>query len=671
MPLSRTRYQVLSRALLRPAVLWPALVLLVALLYLFGLGSPFAPTNGDEMVYIHIARMTAESGHWLPLQSELVGTRNTKPPLLIWQAMAAGGWGTHWSLWDLRLPSVAYTLATTALLGFFSWRISGKRSTAYLAAVLYLLYFCTFRYGRAYLTSAPETFWLALPMWWLLWLGGRRAAAPGWLAFTLFGLSLGLGAAYKSFALLAPASAALWCAILWNAPRLDWRTLLRTTAGVTWSALLGLGLFALWFALDPDPAAVWQEFVVAENAGKMSNTLGYWQAAWNGPYPMWTQLLAYPANAGLLVFAGLGLCWLALRRGLQWQKPLRLEPAQRVLLAWLLVWLVVFTIPSQRSERYVIPAMPALAIAMALLWQQIGRIWSVATLLLLAPALVMLARIAWVVGSLDGNPESPEPLLSALAVLVAAMGLLVIFLGLFNARWTRNASLLACAACYACFGLTVAPLSHPEADYAPAIHAQMVGKRVAVPNGFTGQYEGYHFVLPGAGIFPFDAEGRNTGERYPDMPPPERLQRLLREFDAVVWLQDNDDQEAPSCLPQCRLLAQRWHVKSRHKAGEVTLDNLWDPQDWLFSREWLLVPAAALDTTPGTGPGAARAAPAAAATATGPAQRPTDYRLAAGSGQSTAKPLVPAKAPGAAALGPRAAPKAAAPAPEKPTAASG
>ena len=73
---------------------WIALVLIAITVYLFGLGSPYAPTNGDEMVYIHIARMTAESGHWLPLQSELMGTRNTKPPLLIWQAMAAGGWAS-------------------------------------------------------------------------------------------------------------------------------------------------------------------------------------------------------------------------------------------------------------------------------------------------------------------------------------------------------------------------------------------------------------------------------------------------------------------------------------------------------------------------------------------------------------------------------------------------
>jgi len=586
------------RTLLRPAVLWPALLVLIGVLYLFGLGSPYAPTNGDEMVYIHIARMTSESGHWLPLQSELVGTRNTKPPLLIWQAMVAGGWGEHWNLMALRLPSVVYSFATTALLAFFAWRISGKRSTAYLAAVLYLLYFSTFRYGRVYLTSAPETFWLALPMWWLLWQrvrshapGGLSTASParvGWLGYTLFGIAMGLGAAYKSFALIAPTCAALWCALLWSEPARGWKTVLRATVGVTWSALLGLGIFALWFVLDPNPQAVWQEFVVAENAGKMSNTMGYWQAAWNGPYPMWTQLLAYPVNAGLLALTGLGFCWLVVQRGVRSATYVQLAPAQRVLVAWLLVWLVVFTIPSQRSERYLIPAMPALAIGMALLWQRIGRVWSLATLLLIAPALVMLARIAWVIGELDVG----SALLSGLTVVVAAMGLLAMLLGLFNARWTRNASLVACACAYGCFNLMVAPLSHPDADFPPAVHAQMQGKRVAVPNGFTGQYENYHFALHGARIHPYDTDGRNTGELYPELPAPQRLQRLLNEFDAVVWRQAEETEHEPGCVPACTLLAQIWHVKSRHKSGEVTLDNLWYPQEWLFNREWLLVKAA-------------------------------------------------------------------------------
>jgi 4-amino-4-deoxy-L-arabinose transferase-like glycosyltransferase len=595
-------------AALAPAqVAWLALVCITACVYLYGLGSPYTPTNGDEMVYIHIARMTAESGHWLPLQSELLGTRNTKPPLLIWQAMAAGEWGRNWTLWALRLPSILYTFATTGLLAFFAYRLAderlGKLRTACLAASVYLLFFSTFRYGRVYLTSAPETFWLALPMWWVLWLRVRFGNAPtvataqpaplGWLTCTLIGVTLGLGSAYKSFALVAPAAAAIWCAVLLSEQRLTWTTAWRSTLGLVWSTAIGIGIFALWFVLDPDPAAVWQEFVVAENAGKMSGGQGYWHAALYGAYPMWTQLLAYPANAGLLALPVLGFCWFAIAKVLSKESRRRtaalLSPGQWVLLAWVLVWLVVFTIPSQRSGRYVIPAMPALALSMALVWQQLPRIWFWLTLLITIPALVMLARIGWVMGSM-GMASMPEV---AMVLVAAGAGIAVASTGfvarLFNKNWARNACLVACLALYATFGLMVAPISKPQAHYSPAVQTQMQGQRIAVPNGFTGQYERYHFVLRGARITPYDFDGRNTRALYPTMPPAERLDRLLNEFNAVVWIQDEPQDTAPSCVPNCKVLAQRWHVKSRHKSGEVTFANLWHPQEWLFRREWLVV----------------------------------------------------------------------------------
>ena len=44
-------------------IAWLALFFIAIGIYVYGLGSPYAPTNGDEMVYIHIARMTSESGH--------------------------------------------------------------------------------------------------------------------------------------------------------------------------------------------------------------------------------------------------------------------------------------------------------------------------------------------------------------------------------------------------------------------------------------------------------------------------------------------------------------------------------------------------------------------------------------------------------------------------------
>ncbi|MES2581226.1 MAG: phospholipid carrier-dependent glycosyltransferase [Pseudomonadota bacterium] len=574
--------------------LWLALVAAAALTYLFGLGGAYVPTNGDEMVYIHIARMTAESGHWLPLQSEIIDTRNTKPPLLFWQAMVAGNWGQSWSLFTLRLPSVFYTFATTALLAFFAHRISGQLRTACIAAALYLLFFSTFRYGRAYLTSAPETFWLALPMWWVLWLRIRSNTTDGegsgakngmdWLVFTLMGVAMGLGSAYKSFALVAPAAAAVWCAWLASAQRLNWPLAVRATVGLAWSTVLALGIFALWFVLDPDPASVWQEFVLAENAGKMSNTRGYWHAALFGAYPMWTQLLAYPVNAGLLFFTVLGLGWVAIKLAFQRQTYVQLTPAARVLLAWLVVWLIVFTIPSQRSERYLIPAMPAIAIAMALAWDRLAKAWFWITLAVLVPALVMLARVAWVMGDM----HIATGLQLTITLIAVGIGLAGATAGFVICRWSRPAALVTVLAVYASFGLMVQPLGNDTARYTAAVRDSVNAKRVAVPNGFTGQFERFHFVLPGARITPFDAEGRNTGAFKPEMPPVERLDYLLGQFDAVVWIQDSLDQQGPSCLPRCTLLGTRWHVKSRHKAGEVTLQNLWYPNEWLFRREWLV-----------------------------------------------------------------------------------
>jgi len=579
---------------------WMVLVLLAVAVYLFGLGSFYAPTNGDEMVYIHIARMTAESGQWLPLQSEIIDTRNTKPPLLFWQAMVAGDWGHHWSLVALRTPSILYTLATTALLALFAHRMCAgdqhrKMRTACLAAVLYLLFFSTFRYGRVYLTSAPETFWLALPLFWLLWRHLRPHAADGappkpwgFIIYSLFGIAIGLGAAYKSFALVAPAAAALWCALLATDNPLRWPGVIRTSFGVTWSALLALGIFALWFVLDPDPASVWQEFVVAENAGKMSGGQGYWHAALYGAYPMWTQLLAYPENGGLLFFAVLGLLLLGLTRAFKRQTYVHMSPAMRILLVWLVVWLVIFTIPSQRSARYVIPAMPALAIVMALAWDRIPRIWFWITAAITVPALVLLARIGWVMADM----QIAAPLENAITLIAACAGLVGATASFFIKRWAREAVLVACLAVYATFGLMVAPLDNPAAQYSSVVQMRVKGQHIAVPNGFTGQFERFHFVFPESRLTPYDAEGRNTGALKPELPPAERLQFLLGQFDGVVWLQEDVDQVTPTCAPACQVIGTRWHVKSRHKAGEVTLDNLWFPQQWLFRKEWLIVKTA-------------------------------------------------------------------------------
>jgi len=569
---------------------WLALLLLAIAVYACGLGGQYIPTNGDEMVYAHIARKTAESSHWLPLASELADTRNTKPPLLFWQAMVAGDWGQHWSLAALRAPSLLYTLLIAAAIAWSVRLITPRWRDGLIAACVYLAFLSTFRYGRPYLTSAPETFWFSLPLFSLLWQRLRHPlSGPGWGLHTLFGLGLGLGLAYKSFALIAPAAAAWWLALVLSESHLTWRTLLRHTLRTAFSALLAVGVFALWFVLDPDPAAVWREFIVGENAAKFSDARGYWQEALSlSGSSLWSQLLAYAVNAGLLAFAVIGLAWFGLKQLPQLRAQRPLPAHQAILLAWAAVWLLVFLFPSQRSARYVIPAMPAVAMLLALHWRNIGRLWFVPTLLLSGLALLVLGRIAWV-GHALGLSSATD---IGLVLLAAGLGACVIVIGLWRATWTRTGAVLAGLLVYATFDLTVAPLDGPVGRYAPQTAAAVPTGHIAVPNGFNSQFERFQFLLPGQHQFiPYDTGGRALARVAPGatLPTPaQQLKQLLATHDGVVWIQSDAAESTPLCQPQCTVLGARWLLTSRHMPGEVTLANLWQPQQWLFKREWLL-----------------------------------------------------------------------------------
>ena len=571
---------------------WLALVVLALGVYTLGLGGQYLPTNGDELVYTHIARLTAASGHWLPLVSDLDHMRNTKPPLLFWQAMVAGQWGNNWRMAALRAPSVVYTLLIATAIAYSAQLITGSRRKAALAACIYLAFFCTFRFGRTYLTSAPETFWLSMPLFLVLWwrLTRPEHGHPGWLVHMAYGLMMGLGLAYKSFALIAPAAATLWCAQLATAPLITGRLVFHTILKVALSAAVALAIFSLWFVLDPDPAAVWQEFVLGENAGKMSNSAGYWHTAlMGGGFSVWAQLLGYVQNAGLLAFVVLGLMgfgltqvrqsWRAGRSHTPWPAYLRL------LLVWLGVWLLVFTLPSQRSARYLIPAMPALALLIAVYWQRIARGWFVPSLLLCGLFLGALGRIAWAEHAL-GIGSLNNLLATEIAV---ACGFLLVLMGLIKPAWTRVATVAASLSVFAVFGLTTAPLNGTSGLYPASTQAALQHQRLAVPSSFNGQFERFEFLLPGNRFVPYDGDARAAMSTADNT---RELQRLLNTHDAVVWLQTRTETAGPLCLPACTVLGTRWEVKGRHQSGEIHLGNLWQPQEWLFRREWVVTQAA-------------------------------------------------------------------------------
>ncbi len=248
--------------------IWIGLAILVALGYLFGLGGDHIPRNGDELVYAHIARLTAETGKWLPLVSSYDFMRNTKPPVLFWQAMVAGGWGEHWTLLNLRLPSIAYTWGIALMTALLAWKtVQGETAPAdrrrhalamgAIAAIVYLSFFSTYRYGRPYPTSAPETFWLFGVLFAVAW-SPAKLLASRWAFPLLAGIAIGIGCLYKSFVMVVPVGFALaLCYQVLGARKAPWDVFRRGVVvdGVKVVAicLLALAIFGLWFAIDPQP----------------------------------------------------------------------------------------------------------------------------------------------------------------------------------------------------------------------------------------------------------------------------------------------------------------------------------------------------------------------------------------------------------------------------------
>ncbi|MEA3506849.1 MAG: hypothetical protein U9R36_05120, partial [Elusimicrobiota bacterium] len=360
--------------------LYPLLGTAIAVIaYLYGLNSIHIPNIGDESRYIQIARMTASSGSMLPLISER-GIDNTKPPMLFWQGILTTAQGKKWTPLHLRVPIVFYSFAIAVLVGFLSWKISGASLTGWLAGFIYLGFMSTIQQGRPFLTNAPETFFLFLPL--IIVFFKKRLNSAAVIAC---GLSLGAAALYKSFFLVFVGVIALAAVYL---HREDWklRRFFRTSAlPLIVTGLIGLAVFSLWFLLDPNPELIFKQFVLGENAGKFSPA-DFVTGLFSGSYPVWRIWLGNFANAGFYAPLLIALVIDAVkRRG-------TLSKEKKRLWVYIAAILAVYTFPTQRQENYILPTTAALSVLLALRWRALASGWFRASFALIG---VFLAASLW------------------------------------------------------------------------------------------------------------------------------------------------------------------------------------------------------------------------------------------------------------------------------------
>jgi 4-amino-4-deoxy-L-arabinose transferase-like glycosyltransferase len=541
---------------------WLGLVLAL-LVYCTGLQSDHLATNGDELLYAQISRLTAESGQLLPLQSLDEKARNTKPPLLFWQGIISTDWGNHWSLALLRAPNVLYTLLTAGLLLAVGWKRSRDPSLGLTAALLFLCFFSTYRYGRVFLTSAPETFWLFLPFA-LLLLHRKPRLPEGILWPWIWGGLVGIGLLYKSFALVVPVASALaiWqlrARLLENEgdARAGWKSFLLRDAWRIGLTLIGaLMLFSLWFWLDPNPTQVLKDFVLRENAGKF-NTGGenyFLNLIW-GQSSIWRIVASYPLNAGLLMLATVALLHDT------WKRRQHLGSVEVLLWIWMLTLASFFCLPNQRDERYLLPAMPALALLLALRLGHLPR-W-VLTVTLSVSAIVMLGLIG--LGLLLERAAGIGALYPLWAVLVPATGIVLVTLGFARHELTRLLLAPSILFVYLSYTAFLIPLDRGPGLFAGEGVEAVVGNEVSVPANFNAREESYGFLLPGAVM-----------KRYDHWRKPPDSQFVVLSLPL--------DQPAPQGV----ILARRLNMIDRFSAAETRDILMGNVTHHLFHWDWLV-----------------------------------------------------------------------------------
>ncbi len=544
------------------------ILLLGVFTYLYGLDSRFAPKNGDEYPYMHIVRVTADVGSWLPLQSEMDGIKNTKPPLVFWQGILSTQWGSDWTLAALRWPSTLYTGLTAFFLFLAVRRFSGKTQTGLLAAIVWLSFFATYRYGRPFLTDPPEVFWLSLPFMALLY-WGRSAFESKFIFPLMAGICIGLALLAKSFAYIVPASLALglyyW---RWREWRLS-QVLIKDLYKVVFIGLLALGIFALWFVLDPFPQAVWNEFVLGENAGKFeARSSNYLLDFIRGGDSIWMLILTTLANAGLFLFVLISTllqCW-------KQRRFLTLEEGLLFLL--IAAFFVVFSLPSQRSGRYLLPVMPAFAALIALYWDRLP-LWGFRIALLLQ--LIVLAALTWIGANLQMSHFLGEPGIWTYShwhwVLMAG-AIALVLIGLFKKDQCKSLALAACFLCYCALTGSLSPLEGSLGRYSNNSIQSVSGQEVWIPCDYRAKDEEYRLLLPNARLHGYRAQDAGNVAVLTTSYPIVAVQ-------TPIGIQ-------PELCESCKILGQRMEMRARHSEEEIKAILMGQIGQYLFVNEYLI-----------------------------------------------------------------------------------
>ncbi len=371
---------------------------------------------------------------------------------------------------------------------------------------------------------------------------------PAW-----WGLSVGIGFLYKSFALGLPVTLGLTGWYLHNRDYNLIASLKQDAIKVVIAITIAVGIFALWFALDPDPMAVWQEFVVGENVGKFDpKGPSYLSKLLWGGSSIWSFTAAFLTNPGLLTFPVVAMFILVYRRRHE------LSNNEQLLLIWIAALFISFALPSQRSGRYLLAAMPAVALLCALNWPRISRKAFITTLMLAGALLAGLAYLAVrLQAEIPASSLGGTPLYSPMFWVLFAATVILLLAAMFIPDFTRPGVNVVALLVLLCFAAFLKPFDGPLGNFSQETQQYAAGKPVWVPCNFRAKDEGHRFALPGADVHGYakylKLSASDLSSRYPLF---------------AIRMPLRDDPYSHTC-DDCQIHGQRLVIRDRQSSDEI------------------------------------------------------------------------------------------------------
>lgn len=326
----------------------------------FGLRDPWP---ADEPRFALIARDMLRSGDWMipRIGGDLYGD---KPPLYFWMLAASMALTGSMRLGFL-LPSLLAGLGSVILVYDLLRRVRG-REVAFTGALVLLFTFQFVWQFRQAQIDATLCFFTTLSLYGLL---RHLFAGPsigwffvGWAAAGFGVITKGVG--FLPLLLLIPYA---------TLSAFGWRSTATHRDHRWWlGPVFFLGAIACWFVPMMFVTSAGGELLDYRKEILFQQTVTRYADAWHHHEPFWY----YPVRVIPLLWLPLSalLPWLVPR----WRQALRGPVEQRdtftaVLLAWVLLVLLFFSASSGKRGVYVLPAVPALAMAAAAWMPQILR----------------------------------------------------------------------------------------------------------------------------------------------------------------------------------------------------------------------------------------------------------------------------------------------------------